>query len=99
MLNKRELETMMELVAEVDKLKPLADDLTYTLTRVFGPNFKDLIRTMSMAMVDITVDMVEEFEKRDFSRKDAILLTVNTKVALTEALRSSNKTLDDINAS
>ena len=76
------------------EVEPLADEAITQLLDGYGPVLAKIGDRVRKYSVESTVQTVKDYKGAGFTQKEAILLTLNTKVALAETLNqmSKNKT-------
>jgi hypothetical protein len=82
-------EQVIDLLSEPETAGPAVEAIGEILLSC-GPTVRKLLAASGTAIVDITDAMFSRYvNEYDFSRSEAMLLTLSNKVALAEAMNSS----------
>ena len=90
-LKLEEITELLEMVKEGEQFKPLADEVERLLIDVYGPNFKKLIKTMSLALTDISCETYKRYKALDISNELAVALVISQKQLITTLMENSLK--------
>ena len=74
-----------ELKKFIEEIKPMIGMATDIVVDVGMPVIKKLATSLMLTHVDLSSKMFGEFCERGFSREEAMLLVLNSKVAIKEA--------------
>ena len=61
------------------------------LIKKLGKEFKPLMDALSDNFVDSNVRCIKRYQDNGFTRDEAILMTISTRVSIQEAVRNMNK--------
>ena len=81
---------VFELVEMMGEYLPVVKKATPLLIKA-GKEINPLLESMTDAFVDLTVRSIKRYEAAGMSRKEAILLSLNAKVAINDALKSMKR--------
>jgi hypothetical protein len=89
-MDKKELEDAVEMIKLAGDMEPLAGPVVDAVLK-YGPHFYRLLEAAQDGLVDLQVRAIKRYEDAGFSRDDAILLNLNTRLALQQGLAKQNK--------
>ena len=81
-------EEIQEIIQMAKSFSPLAEDISEVIVNDYGPALGKLMESIRNFQVQGTHKSIEQYKKLGYGKKDAILLTLNNKMALAEVLQS-----------
>ena len=88
--DKLDFEQAVALLEEAEALRPIVR-LFLDALKSYGSEIREIPEAMSDWLVKRTIKHVKTFEDAGFTRDEAILLTIDLKYSLREALNRTNK--------
>jgi hypothetical protein len=89
-MNLRDLSQIKELVSVATTLKPIISQSADELLDAYGPELGKIFSRLNNYLVEQTITMIRKYEAEGFTREEAILLTLNNKLALKEVIQNVN---------
>ena len=90
-MNKNEIIEFINYIHEnKEELKPAIKKIIDVVLE-FGPEFKEIIEELNNYSISLTSRTIQRFEMEGFSKEEAILLTLNTRLALKESFNNYKK--------
>lgn len=77
---------IMALLGLVKEYKPVAETTVDLVVEEYGPILNKVFKSMGSALVKNTDANIKEFQELGYTKDEAILLVINSKAALQEAL-------------
>ncbi len=84
------LQTAMELLQTAEELRPVISS-AITALNSYGPELNDLLLKMAIGTANIRMTTIKHYESNGFTKEEAMLMTLDSKVAMKEAMSSINK--------
>lgn len=91
-MNTQSIPAALEFLTELKEFRPMILQIVNEIEK-YGPDIHQILNKMSLSMVDIKAAMIKKYQKEGFTRKEAILLTIDSATALQKAfsVKSSSK--------
>ena len=86
-MNTEEIKVLLEIISE---FKPAAAGIVESIQQ-YGPEVKELFGGIVDGMCDLTIRAFANYITAGFSREEALLLVINNKLGLSEAMDRTNK--------
>lgn len=90
-MNLKDLEQLKELVSVAKLLKPIISESADELLDAYGPEIEKLMKRVRISIVSETHEAIQQYVELGYDEKTAVLLVLNTKHALTEAINRKGK--------
>ncbi|MFH1952535.1 MAG: hypothetical protein ABIL06_13060 [Pseudomonadota bacterium] len=84
-ITSEDIAELSEIIKEVDQFRPLVTMILDTL-KSFGPELKQIPESIVLWGIDLKIAMIKRIEDAGFSREEAILLVIDFRLALQEAI-------------
>ena len=87
----KDLEQLKELVGVAKILKPILSESADELIDAYGPELNKIVTKIRIAVVNETHEAISQYVDLGYTKEEAILLVLNSKNALVNALNSYKK--------
>jgi len=87
-LSAENIKDIMDAIKALDVFRPMVSEIIDKIMD-YGPELEKLTEAVRKAVVRNQIASIKEYEDAGFTRAEAILLTINGREALSEAIKSA----------
>jgi len=85
------LKMLGEILKQAESYRPLVDGVKKTIES-FGPDLKEIIKSYSLAMINIKADCVDVLVERGYTKEEAIIMVSDQWHEISKQLNKDKKT-------
>lgn len=84
------VQEILGLIQNAEMYRPVVQGVL-NAAKSYGPELKDLLSTINNGLVDLRIEAIARYQAAGFTREEAILMSINTSHALSEAIKINNR--------
>lgn len=91
-MSEKQVSEALKILSDVENFVPVADALSRAL-EIYGPYLGDAVDKVVDYKVARTIESFKQYEAGGFTRQEAMLLLLNSRVATQDSLRNMREAL------